>query len=64
MFIEAGPLFFFFFFIKNCLHRDKNYVSVLNHLISFQCTLQFTIVYIFVVRGALGRGLDMAVKIM
>ena len=60
-FIEAGPLFFH---KKNCFQRDKTYVLVLNHLISFQFILQFTITYIFAVSGALGRWLEMTVKIM
>ena len=54
----------FIFFIKNCLHRDRNYVLVLNYLISFQFMLQFAIIYIFAVGGALDRGLEMTVKIM
>ena len=60
-FIESAALIFH---KKYYLHRNKIYVLVMSHLISFQFILQFTVIYIFAVSGALGRGLQMTVKII
>ena len=54
----------FIFSQKIAFTAIKNYVLVLNHLVLFQCILQFTVIFIFAVSGALGRRLEMTVKIM